>query len=178
MGTVSFLLALLQAIPATTPAGDETPRPVILEKTEAPGTTVFYLSLPWGPKTFEAMERPGEGPESQRTWPFGRLETEKPLSLEGTRIPPGNYALLFHPNDSTNQGTSFELRRVPAGEFLKEGTTETPVPEGETIWREPVRFDTAAGTSPNLRIQLMPGKHGFQMRVQYGDRWTTREFSY
>jgi hypothetical protein len=124
------------------------------------------------------MERPGDSFYNLRAWPFARLETQTPLTLEGTDIPPGNYALLFHPNTPEDRGMALEVRKIRKGEFLEPGNVMTKAPEGETLWRAPVRFDTAEGTSPSLKIEMTPGKGGFQLKVQYGDHWTTKKFRY
>ena len=179
MGTLALALALAQGAASPQPAASE-PReaPVAIQKLEAPGAQVFYLSIPWGPETFATMERPGDGFYNRRAWPFARMETQKPLTLDGTFLPPGNYALLFHPATLEERTMSLEVRRIAMGEFLEPGNVMTKAPEGETLWRAPVRFDTAAGTSPSLKIDVLPGKASFQLKFQYGDHWTTKEFRY
>jgi hypothetical protein len=181
---MSLLFALLVVAQAGAPAQappktEEAQTPAItIQKAEAPGATVFFLNIPWGPQTFAMMERPGDSFYNLRIWPFARLETQKPLTLEGTAVAPGNYALLFHPNTPDDKGMSLEMREIPGGEFLAPGNVMTKAPVGETIWRAPVRFDTAEGTTPALKIEILPGKSGFQLKVRYGDRWTIREFHY
>jgi len=179
MGTLALALALAQGAASPQPAASE-PReaPGAIQKLEAPGAQVFYLSIPWGPETFATMERPGDGFYNRRAWPFARMETQKPLTLDGTILPPGNYALLFHPATLEERTMSLEVRRIARGEFLEPGNVMTKAPEGETLWRAPVRFDTAAGTSPSLKIEVLPDKGSFQLKVQYGDHWTTKEFRY
>jgi hypothetical protein len=177
----SLLLALVvaQAAPAASGASGQEPeaRPAItIHKTEGPDASVSWLNIPWGPETFASMERPADGFYNRRSWPFARLESKRALRLDGTEIPAGNYALVFHPNDAANEGMSLEVRRISVPEFLQEGNVMTRTPEGETVWRAPVRFDTAAGTSPALKIDVVPEKGGFQLKVQYGDRWTSKEF--
>jgi hypothetical protein len=179
MGTLALVVAVAQAAPTPTPAAPAPyATPIAIQKVEAPGAQVFYLSIPWGPETFAMMERPGDGFYNRRAWPFARLETHKPLTLEGTTLPPGNYALLFHPATLEEKTMSLEVRRIATGEFLEPGNVMTKAPEGETLWRAPVPFDTAAGISPALKIEVLPGKASFQLKVQYGDRWTTKEFRY
>jgi hypothetical protein len=179
MGTLPFVLALAQAAPTQTPAAPAPSETAIkIQKVEAPGAQVFFLGIPWGPQTFAMMERPGDSFYNRRAWPFARLETQKPLTLDGTNLPPGNYALLFHPSTLEEKSMSLEVRQIAMGEFLEPGNVMTKAPEGETLWRAPVRFDTAAGTSPSLKIEVLPGKSSFQLKVQYGDRWTTKEFRY
>ncbi len=73
---------------AQTPAAP-TPEPITIHSAEASGVAVYFLNIPWGPQTFAAMERPESGFYNTRTWPFARMETKVPLTLSGTRIPPG-----------------------------------------------------------------------------------------
>jgi len=176
---MSLLVLLLALAQAAAPPPAEGQRPALtIHTADAPGARVFYLNIPWGPETFATMARPADSFYNLRTWPFARLEAQKPLTFQGVPLPPGNYALLFHPNTPDDKGMSLELRKVRPGEFLEPGNVMARPPEGETIWRAPVRFDTAAGTSPDLKIDVLPGKGGFQLKVQYGDHWTTTDFHY
>jgi hypothetical protein len=121
------------------------------------------------------MERPGDSFYNKRTWPFARMESKVPVTLEGTKIPAGNYALVFHPNGPDNQGMGLEVRKIEVPEFLQAGNAMTPTPQGETIHRAPVRFDTTTSTTPALKIDLAPQKGALSLRVQYGDRVLTRD---
>jgi len=177
--TTLALLALLQAAPAASPAPSATPRPSItIQTANAPGLTVYYLNAPWGPNTFAAMERPQEGFYNRRTWPFARLQTTRALSVEGTSVPPGNYALVFHPNTADNAGMGLEIRKVGPGEFLQPGNVMTATPEGETIWQGRIRFDQTAATEPALRIELQPQEKAATLVVRYGDRRLARALGY
>lgn len=160
------------------PSPDDQPAAAI-QTVGSDSFTVHYLSIPWGPNTFAAMETPGDSFYNLRDWPFARLELKGPVTLEGSSIPAGNYALVFHPNTPKNEGMSLELRRLKAAaEFLEPGNAFTPVPDGESIWRGPVRFDTARGTSPHLTIKLAPRKEGVSLIVNYGDRQLVKDFDY
>lgn len=171
-------LLLSQAAPAPDASAEppaDKPK-ITIHKAEGPDAEVFFLSIPWGPNTFAAMERPGESFYNRRSWPFARLQTKTPLKLDGIEIPAGNHALVFHPNTPDDAGMSLEVRRIEVPEFLEEGNALTRTPEGETVWRAPVRFDTAAGTTPALKVEILPEAGGFRLKVQYGDRWTSKEF--
>jgi hypothetical protein len=178
---VPALLATLLLLPAA-PAPDDAAAPtdgrpsISIHKSETPDAEVFYLSIPWGPNTFAAMENPGESFYNRRSWPFARLMTKTAFKLDGVEIPAGNNALVFHPNTPDDAGMSLEVRRIEVPEFLEEGNAMTRTPEGQTIWRAPVRFDTAAGTTPALKVEILPEPGGFRLKVQYGDRWTSKEF--
>jgi hypothetical protein len=173
------VVPVLAQVPAA-PAGPSaqpapTPVPITIQSVEAAGVSVYFLNLPWGPQTFAAMERPGDSFYNKRTWPFARMETKGPVTLEGTRIPAGNYALVFHPNGPDNQGMALEVRKIEVPEFLQAGNAMTRTPEGETLYRAPVRFDTTTSTAPSLKVELVPGKGALGLRVQYGDRVLTRD---
>lgn len=47
--------------------------------------------------------------------------------------------------------------------------------DGESLYRAPIRFDLAAGTTPKLTIQLTPRKGWIMLTVQYGDRKLVKE---
>jgi len=163
-----------QPAPQPSAAADASPAPrpdpVTIRSTEAGDLKVFFLNAPWGPQTFAMMERGGDSFYNKRTWPFARLETRRPFTLEGTKVPPGNYALVFHPNPPTNEGMSLEVKRIDVPEFLQEGNVMVRTPEGVTIYKEPIRFDTATSTAPALKIELAPDKGAITLKVQYGDR--------
>lgn len=168
---------LAQAPGAPSPSSQPapTPVPITIQSVEAKGVSVHFLNIPWGPQTFAAMERPGDTFYNKRTWPFARLESKVALTLDGTRIPPGNYALVFHPNGTANEGMGLEVRKIDVPEFLQPGNAMTRTPDGETIHRAPVRFNTATSTTPALKVELVSQKDVLALRVQYGDRVLTRD---
>jgi hypothetical protein len=179
MTTIVLLLVLGQAGGQATdtavgPAEGPKRAPITIQEVDAPGARVFHLNVPWGPETFAAMERPGEGFYNRRSWPFARLETTEALKIGDTVLEEGNYALVFHPNTPQNEGMSLEVRRVAPGEFLQSGNVMTRTPEGETVWRAPVRFETLSTTVPSLEIALTPGPDGLLLDVRYGNRRTQR----
>lgn len=167
--------ALVQAAPA-----EEAPRKpaITIQTASAPGVKVFYLNAPWGPNTFAAMERPGDGFYNTRSWPFARLETTRALSIQGTSVPAGNYALVFHPNTADAKGMSVELRKLSVPEFLQPGNVMVATPEGPTVWREPARFERVDSTEPTLRIDLAPHMAGTKLVIRYGDRRLERDLAY
>ncbi len=136
----------------------EPKRPAItIQTVEAPGVQVFHLNMPWGPETFAAMERPGEGFYNRRSWPFARMETTRALKIEDTALPAGNYALVFHPNTPEDEGMSLEVRKIAPGEFLQNGNVMTRTPEGETVWQAPVTFETGRRHAPRPRDRTHAG---------------------
>jgi hypothetical protein len=175
------LLALLQAEPAASPSPSPSAsaRPSItIQTATAPGLTVSYLTAPWGPLTFAAMERAQEGFYNRRTWPFARLESTRALSVNGTALPPGNYALVFHPNTPDNAGMGLEIRKIAPGEFLQTGNVMTATPEGETVWQGRIHFDAVDTTEPALRVELKAEAKATRLVVRYGDRRLERLLSY
>ena len=172
-------LVLIFLVAQTAPAAEVSPRATISIRTVGgPGLKIHYLYAPWGPNTFAAMERPGDSFYNQRTWPFARLETTRELSIGGTAVPPGNYALVFHPNTPGDAGMSLEVRKLSVPEFLQPGNVMTPTPEGETVWRDSVHFDRTDVTEPALRIDLAPQKTGTKLTIRYGDRRLERDLAY
>ena len=170
MTTLAMILLL-----APTPQAEGRPS-ITIETVQADGVTVTHLTMPWGPETFAAMERPGEGFYNRRSWPFARMETSEPLTIGDVALPPGNYALVFHPNTPDDAGMSLEVRRIAPGEFLQAGNVMTRTPDGETLWKAPVVFETVDTTAPSLAIRVLPADAGFTLEVHYGDRQTRRAF--
>ncbi len=170
-------LVLVLALGQVAASAEASKRPAItIQKAEAPGVQVFHLSMPWGPETFAAMERPGEGFYNRRSWPFARMETTKTLTIGERALPAGNYALVFHPNTPDDEGMSLEVRKIAPGEFLQTGNVMTRTPEGETVWRAPVAFEVVETTVPALEIGLTPGPGDLRLDVRYGDRRTSQVF--
>lgn len=172
-------LALALALPQAPPAEEAPRKPAItIQSATAPGVKVFYLNAPWGPNTFAAMEKPGEGFYNNRTWPFARLETTRAITIAGTSVPAGNYAIVFVPNTPDDKGMSVELRKLSVPEFLQPGNVMTATPEGPTVWHDPARFERTETTEPALRIELAPHEAGTKLVVRYGDRRLVRELAY
>lgn len=180
-GSIAQGATQVPAPPPPTPAPEATPesRPakVVLESSTVGGVAVHSLTIPWGPETFASMMAPGDSFYSKRTWPFARLATTVALEMDGARLPPGNYALVFHPNNMQNEGMRFEVLKIEAGEFLQEGNALTRTPPGESLLKVPVRFAIASTTLPTLKVGLtQAGGDGLlRLDVQYGDRTLARE---
>jgi hypothetical protein len=175
MSAAFAVLLLFRAGPGVAQAEEPKKPPIVIDTASAPGVTARYLTIPWGPATFADMEAGGESFYAKRTWPFAQLETKATLALEGTKVPPGNYALVFHPNTPDKQGMSLEVRKIDVQEFLQPGNVMTRTPEGETVARVPVRFETTADTEPALKVELEPGKDGLALVVRYGNRKLVKE---
>jgi hypothetical protein len=175
---VLTVLALVTPIDRDGPfqESSESARPAIEKKTVNAGPlSLHYLTIPWGPNTFMAMERGGDSFYAKRTWPFARLETKEPFTLDGVAVPPGNYALVFHPNTADGRGMSLEVRKIAVAEFLVPGNVMTKTPEGAAAATSPAAFSTAADTVPSLLLELRPGVTGTELVVRYGDRRLIKE---
>lgn len=173
--TLLALSLLAFPVPQQAPA-PEAARPLIEMKTASSGgVTVHFLTIPWGPNTFAAMEKGGESFYAKRTWPFARMETKVPVTLEATTFPPGNYALVFHPNTADNKGMSLEVRKILVDEFLVPGNVMTKTPDGETLARSTASFETVAETTPALALDLKPGARGASLVIRYGDRQLAKD---
>ena len=145
--------------------------PPKIHTVEATGVKVHFLAMPWGPLTFAAMEQGSDSYYNKRTWPFARLETSVPLGLDGTRLPPGNYALVFHPNSPDGKaGMALEVLRLAVPEFLQEGNVMTRTPPGESVLKRTVAFEKAAETAPALVISLAADGKRLVLTIHYGDR--------
>lgn len=166
--------------PASAPAaasGTEA-RPAIVLRTETvAGTSVHFQTVPWGPQTFAVMESAADSFYNKRSWPFARLETHEAFTLEGTRLVPGNYALVFHPASREQAAMSLEVLKVAAGEFLQAGNVMQRAPAGESVYRGAVTFEHVADTQPTLTVALQPLPQGLRLEVRYGDRRLARLLS-
>jgi hypothetical protein len=151
-------------------------RPAIEKKqVSAFGLTVHFLTIPWGPNTIAAMEEGGESFYASRTWPFARMQTTVPMALDGTTVPPGNYALVFHPNTPDKKGMSLEVRGIAVEEFLVPGSVMTRTPDGDAVARTPAVFETVAEGAITLDVGLRPRDGGTSLVIRYGDRRLVKE---
>ncbi len=107
-------------------------------------------------------------------WPLGRLETTVTLHLDGRTIEPGHYALVCHPGADHSQAHLAFVRLQPS-QWL--GSDLWRLPQGDPLFRAPVRFDVAAGTSPRLVVSLSPGKRRITLTARYGNARVVREFT-
>jgi hypothetical protein len=171
----AVVLALLAT--ASVAAQEPTPAPIVIRTATVPGVELRFLSLPWGPETLAMMERGEESYYTKRTWPFARLTTSVPMALDGTALAPGNYALVLHPNDPSNRGLSLEVLKIAPGEFLQQGNPLTRTPPGQSVYKAPVRFETAERNATVLDVELEPSADAVLIRVHYGNRILEKELS-
>jgi hypothetical protein len=169
----SLTLLETQDLPGA-PGGERAKPATVLKSTTLGKVTVHYLTIPWGPYTFAAMEAGDDSFYAKRTWPFARLETPVSLTLDGTRLAPGNYALVFHPQAADKKGMSLEVRKIAVAEFLEPGNAMTRTPEGETLSMTAIQFERVKDVAPALGIDLARVEGGASLVIRYGDRQLTR----
>jgi hypothetical protein len=163
---VSILVALATAAPAVQiqPATD-----LSAHTEKQPGFGIRFVDFHWQPELFDAMEKGGSTmPEAKRNWMLARIVTEAPFTLEGTKVPVGNYALALWPN-LDGKGLAIELRKVDMRTVL-EVNVMAPAPEGVTVYKGSARFETVAETAPRLDIRVTGGDKAVNLEVRYGNR--------
>jgi hypothetical protein len=95
---------------------------------------------------------------------------ERPLTIEGTRVPVGNYALALWPNVD-GRGMQVEIRRVDMREVYPDVNALAPAPHGETILRGTVSFDRVSPTVPRLDLTFADAAGGrLDLITRWGDR--------
>src|SRR4030095_3769307 len=121
-------LLLLQQFPKE-PAKD-----LFLHSEKAPGVEVRFVDYHWRPALFEAMASgKGDVPEAKRNWVLIRMILDqRPLTLEGKRLPVGNYAIALWPN-LDGKGMQVEARQVEMRDVFPNLNAIAPAPKGETM---------------------------------------------
>ena len=140
---------------------------------------VRYLNLPWGEQTFGYIET-GNDPRNQgyysgRTWPIAHLKLAAPATWAGTKLAPGDYALIITPaNLKENRGMTLSLAAFTPGEggtFLKAGDVfvETPK-DAKVVVTQPVKFAKGATPVDHLVIETARSGNDILLKFHYGDR--------
>jgi hypothetical protein len=175
MGTTALaVLALL--IPAQVPK--EPAKDLFMHSAKAPGIEIRFVDYHWQPAIFEAMEKgTGAIPEATRNWVVVRVILDsRPLTLDGARLPVGNYALALWPN-LDGKGMAVEMRRVDMREVYPNVNAIAPAPRGETIYKGPARFETVSPSAPRLDVALTEGTGTVVLTLRYGDRRLSLTFT-
>lgn len=159
--TVLAGVLALALLSEPSPPSDRTPEPPIATVEKA-GVRVRYapLAAPADPAA---------------PWPLGRLETTVALHLDGRMIEPGHYALICHPRADHDEAHLTFVRLQPSQWLGSEELRR--LPQGDPLFRAPVRFDVAAGTAPRLTVSLSPGKRRITLTARYGNAKVVREFT-
>lgn len=139
--------------------------------------SVSYLNYPWGEVTFSYIEHGIKGSYyGERTWPFAELDTKMPLLLEGTKISPGEYALVITPG-TDDKPMTLSVLHFEGPTFLKAGNIFSPAPKGNSIYMKDVTFSTIDAVFDHMKIDLNSTGRGFDLVVSYGNRRLTKSFT-
>jgi hypothetical protein len=142
-----------------------------MHSANAPGVEIRFVDYHWQPALWEALEKGSDVPEAKRNWVVVRVILDaRPLTLEGTRVAVGNYALALWPN-MDGKGMAVELRRVDMREVYPDVNAIGPAPKGETIYKGPAKF--TAGNPLVDRFSVALGSEDpakVTLTLSYGDR--------
>jgi hypothetical protein len=174
--TTMLLAALALTIPAQVPK--EPAKDLFMHSATVPGVEIRFVDYHWQPAIFEAMEKgTGAIPEATRNWVVVRVILDsRPLTLDGARLPVGNYALALWPN-LDGKGMAVEMRRVDMREVYPNVNAIAPAPRGETIYKGPARFETVSPSAPRLDVALAEGTGTVVLTLRYGDRRLSLTFT-
>ncbi|HEX9136181.1 MAG TPA: hypothetical protein VF905_04445 [Nitrospirota bacterium] len=137
---------------------------------------VSYLNFPWGEVTFSYIEHGTKGTYyGERTWPFAQLDTKIPLTLEGAKINPGQFALVIIPGEDVKPMT-LSVVQFDGPTFIKPGNVFAPAPKGNVIYKKDVSFSTVDALFDHMKIDLASTGQGFDLIVNYGNRRLTKSF--
>ncbi len=137
---------------------------------------IAYLNFPWGQVTFSYIEHGTKDTYyGERSWPFAQLDTKIPLTLEGTKIAPGQYALVIGPGGDAKPMT-LSLIQFDGPTFLKAGNVFSPAPKGTTIYSKDITFQTVDASFDHMKIDAAPTAQGFDLVVNYGNRRLVKSF--
>jgi hypothetical protein len=162
---VTLLALALQEIPKE-PAKD-----LFMHSAKAPGVEIRFVDYHWQPALFEALEKGADIPEAKRNWVVIRMILDdRPLTLEGTRVAVGNYAIALWPN-LDGKGMAVEMRRVDMREVYPNINAIAPAPAGETVYKGPANFVAGNPLVDRFKVAMDsedPAK--VTLTVSYGDR--------
>ncbi len=163
---VALLALVLPGQISKEPAKD-----LFMHSAKVPGIEIRFVDYHWQPTIFEAMERGTRAvPEATRNWVIARvILDDRPLTLDGARLPVGNYALALWPN-LDGKGMAVEMRRVDMREVYPDVNAIAPAPRGETIYKGPARFEAASPLAERLDVALVVQDGAVVLTLRYGDR--------
>jgi hypothetical protein len=163
-------LALLTlAFPTQIPK--EPAKDLFLHSLKAPGVEVRFVDYHWRPELFDAMEKGTTSvPEARRSWVIASIALEqRPLTLRGTRLPVGKYALAWWPN-LDGKGMAIEVRKVDMRTVFPNVNALAPAPEGETFYKGPAQFEMASPLVERFDATLAEEEGTVTLTIRYGDR--------
>ena len=163
------LAVLALAIPAQVPK--EPAKDLFMHSATVPGVEIRFVDYHWQPAVFEAMEKGTRDiPIATRNWVVVRVILDaRPLTLEGVKLPVGNYALALWPN-LDGKGMAVEMRQVDMREVYPDLNAMAPAPKGETYYKGPARFEAGSPLAPRFDVSLTEGEGTVVLTIRYGDR--------
>lgn len=162
--TLCFALVAAGRVQAQAPS-------VPIQRDKGSGLEVRFISYPWRPDVFQGFE---EGSASARSWAFARLVVSSYFVLDGTRLYPGQYAMVLNPKTGALPMT-LELRRVDNREFLVDPPAMAAPPGGETVYKRPVTFAPGPEPAPSLDVTIATWSEGSLLTIRYGNRKLAKE---
>ncbi len=147
------------------------PPAVPVQRDKGQGIEVRFVSYPWRPDVFQGFQ---EGGKDARSWAFAHLVLSSPFALDGTRLYPGQYAMVLNPKTGP-LAMSLELRRVGGAEFLVDPPAMAPPPPGETVYKRPAEFAASTDLAPALELSVASWSDGSLLTIRYGDRKLVKE---
>jgi hypothetical protein len=165
----ALVLSLL--LPFVTQTPKEPARDLFLHTERVPGVELRFVDYHWQPALFAAMEKGGtDEPLATRDWVVARLVLQtRPLTLEGKRLPVGNYAVALWPN-ADGKGMTVEVRSVDMREVLPNLNAIAPLPKGETLYRGLARFEDVTPLAERMSFVLAEADGGAVATLRYGNR--------
>ncbi len=171
MLTTNLLLAALLAAQAPAEVPKHPAKDLFMHSTRVPNVEVRFVDYHWHPALFEAMLKGSRDlPLAQRDWVVARVIIEqRPMTLEGKRLPVGNYALTLWPN-LDGKGMAYELRQVDMREVYPDLNAMAPAPRGETQFKGPARFVPSTPPTERLKVTTTEEKGAVMLVIAYGDK--------
>ena len=161
-------LALMLAPQAGIPK--EPAKDLFMKSQKAPGVELRFVDYHWHPAMFDAFEKGANVPEAKRNWVIARVVLDaRPLSIGGTRVAVGNYALALWPN-LDGKGLAIEIRRVDMRELYPNLNALAPAPKGETVYTTNVVFEKVSPTAERMDMTLADAAGKVPLTINWGDR--------
>ncbi len=171
MLTTMLLAVLLAGAQAPGEVPQHAAKDLFMHSARVPNVEVRFVDYHWQPVLFEAMQKGSpDVPLARRDWVVARVILEqRPMTLEGKRLPVGNYALTLWPN-LDGRGMAYELRQVDMREVYPDLNAMAPAPRGETQFKGPARFAPADSVSERLNVVTTEDQGAVLLTIWYGDR--------
>jgi hypothetical protein len=161
-------LALLLAPQAGIPK--EPAKDLFMHSQQVPGVEIRFVDYHWHPDLFDALEKGANIPEARRNWVITRVVlNDRLLTIGGTKIAVGNYALALWPN-LDGKGLAVEIRRVDMREVYPNLNAIAPAPKGETVYKANVTFDHVSPSAERMDQTLVDAAGKVALTINWGDR--------